>query len=292
MSVKSGCTYFGYSRSAYYGWMDSKLKEEAKYDLVLELVRDHRRTHPMIGTRKLQELIREDTLRLGIRIGRDRFFDLLRSEGLLIKRKRRYVVTTQSFMRYSKYEDLFNGKVWSSAHQAWVSDITYIRVGDSFRYLYLITDAYSRKIVGWYLGNTLESKCAVEALKMAIGQCPSREGIVHHSDRGFQYCSKIYTELLEKEGIKSSMGEAGNCYDNAMAERVNGILKIEYKLGDRFKNLKEAFAAVRHGIWAYNEKRPHCSLNMKKPVEVHESVSVFSSLKRKSSPRQKPVKAI
>ncbi|MGY6523094.1 MAG: IS3 family transposase [Mongoliitalea sp.] len=292
MSLFSCCSYFGYSRAAYYDWTKRKHREEAMYGLVLDLVRDHRIIHPRMGIRKLYKLISPDLDKFGIKLGRDKLFDLLRSEGLLIKPKRKYVVTTQSFARYSQYNDLFNGKEWSTVDQAWVSDITYIRVRDSFRYLFLITDAYSRKIVGWYLGNTLESKWAVEALNMAIGQCGVSEGLIHHSDRGFQYCSKAYTDLLKKSGIKSSMGEAGNCYDNAMAERVNGILKNEYLLDSTFKNLNEAYAAVKHAVWAYNEKRPHMSLGMETPGNVHKRLSVFSSLKRKSSPRQKPVKAI
>lgn len=291
MKLQPCCDYFGYSRSAYYEWVKRRNLEGVECGLVLDLVREHRRIHPRIGTKKLYTMTKPDLERLGIKFGRDKFFDLLRSEGLLIRRKKKYVVTTQSFARYSKYEDLFNGKVWTSADQAWVSDITYIRVGETFRYLFLITDAYSRKIVGWYLGNTLETKWAVEALKMALKQCKSSKGLIHHSDRGFQYCSKAYTAILEKAGIKSSMGEAGNCYDNAMAERVNGILKTEYLLDMTFRNINDAYQAVKHSIWAYNEKRPHMSLGMKKPNEVHMGISVFSSLKRKDSPSQKPVKA-
>lgn len=290
--MSSCCKYFGYSRSAYYDWTKRKSEQEAKEGLVLELVREHRRIHPRIGGRKLYKLIEGDLTSLSISVGRDKLFDLLRSSGLLVKLKRKYMVTTQSFSRFSRYKDLYNGQEWNSIDQAWVSDITYIRLKDSFRYLYLITDAYSRKIVGWHLGSTLESQNAVEALKMALSQCKRSKGLIHHSDRGFQYCSKVYTELLKKAKIESSMGEAGNCYDNAMAERVNGILKTEYLLDGTFKSLKEAYSAVKHAIWAYNEKRPHLSLKMAKPSEVHKGVSVFSSLKRKSSTRQKPVKAI
>jgi putative transposase len=246
----------------------------------------------MIGVRKLHHLISKDIEMLNSKIGRDKLFDLMRTEGLLVKRKKKHVVTTQSFTRYSQYGDLFNDKVWTGIDQAWVSDITYIRVDDTFRYLFLITDAYSRKIVGWHLGDSLEAKWAVAALKMALKRCANPEGLIHHSDRGFQYCSKVYTTLLGKKKIKSSMGEAGNCYDNAMAERVNGILKTEYLLDARFKNLQNAYSSIKHAIWAYNEKRPHLSLGMEKPSDVHNRLSVFSSLKRKNSPRQKPVKAI
>lgn len=291
MSLTSSCAYFGYSRSAYYGWLNRRSREHTEQGVVLGLVREHRRIHPRMGVRKLHHMISADLPGLDVKIGRDKLFALMRSEGLLVKRNRKYAVTTQSFIRYSQYKDLFNGKEPASVDRAWVSDITYIRVGDSFSYLFLIMDAYSRKIVGWQLGRTLESKWAVEALRMAIGQCSSPRGLVHHSDRGFQYCSKSYTDILKKAGIKSSMGEAGNCYDNAMAERLNGILKTEYLLDGSFGNLTEADVAVRHAVWAYNEKRPHMSLEMKKPVEIHKGLSVFSSLKRKSSPRQKPVKA-
>lgn len=255
------------------------------------MVREQRRTHPRIGCRKLQVLIKDDIIRLGLKMGRDKLFDLLRDAGLLVKRSKKYVRTTESFMRYSQFKDLFNGRVWTSAHQAWVSDITYLRVGGTFRYLFLVTDAYSRKVVGWHLGDSLESKWAVEALRMAIRQCPHTSGLVHHSDRGFQYCSKVYTEILEKAGISPSMGEAGNCYDNAMAERVNGILKTEYFLDRNFRTMRDVFAAVEHAVWAYNDKRPHMSLNMWKPAEVHQ-LSVFPSLKRKVRPGQKPIKAI
>lgn len=244
-----------------------------------------------MGGKKLYHILKGEIERLGLKLGRDKFFDLLGSSGLLVKRKRRYVVTTQSFVRFSQFRDHYNGRIWTAPHQVWVSDITYIRVGETFRYLFLITDAWSRKVVGWFLGNTLEARWAVEALKMAIRQCPDPKGLVHHSDRGFQYCSKMYTTLLKKAGIESSMGEAGNCYDNAMAERVNGILKTEYLLDSRFNNLSQAHACVRHAVKSYNEKRPHLSLAMMIPTEVHQSKSVFSSLKRKGSPSQKPVKA-
>lgn len=292
MSLKSCCAYFGHSRSAFYDWSGRRIREGAEQGLVLDLIREHRAIHPRIGVRKLHAMIGPDLDRLGIRVGRDKLFELLRSEGLLVRPKRRYTVTTQSFVRYSQYGDLFNGKPWTSSGQAWVSDITYIRVGGSFSYLFLTTDAYSRKIVGWHLGSTLESEWAVEALKMAVGQCPDPKGLVHHSDRGFQYCSKAYVGILKKAGIRSSMGEAGNCYDNAMAERVNGILKTEYLLDATFANQKEAYEAAKHAVWAYNEKRPHLSLGMKMPSDVHKGLSLFSSLKRKGSPSRKPVKAI
>jgi putative transposase len=244
-----------------------------------------------MGCKKLYHMLKPDIAKLDVTMGRDKFFDLLRDWGLLVKRRRKYVVTTKSFYRYSQYEDHFNGREWYKPHQAWVSDITYIRVGENFRYLFLITDAYSRKIVGWYLGNSLESKWAVEALNMAIAQCPDPKGVVHHSDRGFQYCSKAYTKVLKGAGIISSMGEAGNCYDNAMAERINGILKNEYLLDEKFRNLKEAFKTIRQAIDQYNYVRPHMSLALMRPAEIHRGLPLFSSIKRKGSSKREPVKA-
>jgi hypothetical protein len=255
------------------------------------MVRLIRKDNPRMGCKKLYHLLREDMAKLDMSFGRDKFFDLMRHWGLLVKRRRKYVVTTQSFHRYSQYSDHFNGRVWKKPHQAWVSDITYIRVADNFRYLFLITDAYSRKIVGWYLGKTLESGWAIEALKMAVARCPDTKGVIHHSDRGFQYCSKAYTDVLKEAKVISSMGEAGNCYDNAMAERVNGILKNEYLLDGKFKNAQEAFNATRQAIEQYNKVRPHMSLELMRPTEIHQGLPVFSSLTRKGSSSREPVKA-
>lgn len=238
--------------------------------MVLDMVRDVRRDHPRMGGKKLYWRLKEDLMRLDRPLGRDKFLDLLGASGLLVERRKKYAVTTKSFSRFSRYGDHFNGKEWGGPHQAWVGDITYIRVGDSFRYLFLLTDAYSRKIVGWHLGDSLETRWALEALKKAVKQCPDPRGLVHHSDRGFQYCSRSYTSMLQKSGIKSSMGQAGNCYDNAMAERVNGILKTEYLLDSTFKNVDDAYRATKQAIKSYNEGRPHMSLDMGIPEQVHQ----------------------
>lgn len=286
------CRYFGYSRQAYYQRLQETAQRETGRALVLELVMSIRKDHPKMGGKKLYHLLADDIGKMGSSTGRDRFFDLLRAEGLLVSGKRKFALTTQSFYRFSQYKDLFNGREWEKPHQAWVCDITYIRVGDTFRYLFLVTDAFSRKIVGWQLGGTLECRWAEEALKMAMRQSPGTKGIVHHSDRGFQYCSKSYTDILRGAKIKSSMGQAGYCYDNAMAERVNGILKCEYLLDGTFADASEAYRATKHAVENYNGARPHWSLELMKPSEVHESPSVFSSLKRKSSPNRGPVKAI
>jgi Transposase and inactivated derivatives len=263
------CSYFGYSRQAWYWRRNDDQKVAEQHEIIVDEVRKLRRDHPRMGGKKLYHLLNDSIHRLAPALGRDKFFDLLRSHDLLVRRRRKYVVTTQSFQRFFLYKDHYNGISWSRSHQAWVSDITYIRVGEGFMYLFLITDAFSRKIVGWQLAHTLESIWALKALEMAVKQCPDTEKLVHHSDRGFQYCSHQYIKLLNKQKIIPSMGEAGYCYDNAMAERVNGILKDEYLLDSTFNKPEDALGAVKQAIGKYNEKRPHWSLGLQIPARVH-----------------------
>lgn len=239
--------------------------------MILEEVREIRREHPRMGGKKLHYVLSEYINGLSEGLGRDKFFDLLRNNDLLVKRRRKYVTTTQSFKRFFQYKDHYNGITWTRPHQAWVSDITYIRVAEGFWYLFLITDAFSRKIVGWQLAPTLETKWALKALQMALEQCSDPTNLVHHSDRGFQYCSNEYTALLHDKKAIPSMGEAGYCYDNAMAERVNGILKDEYLLDSTFKKSDNALTAVKQAIGKYNEKRPHWSLGLQIPAQVHKA---------------------
>jgi transposase InsO family protein len=157
------------------------------------------------------------------------------------------------------------------AHQGWASDITYIRTAGDFMYLFLLTDAFSRKIVGWHLSDSLKVEGALDALKMAIRQCPKTEGLIHHSDRGIQYCCKGYTELLKDKKIKISMTEENHCYENAMAERVNGILKQEYGLDETFSTERLTMKAVKEAIWSYNMERPHWSLGLATPEWIHQA---------------------
>jgi transposase InsO family protein len=154
-------------------------------------------------------------------------------------------------------------------NQVWVSDITYIRTGDKFAYLSLITDKYSRKIVGWHLSKDLGIEGCLEALKKALSTCRNPSGIIHHSDRGIQYCSHPYTQLLTRKGLRISMTEENHCYENGLAERVNGILKDEYMLESCFKDINRARQTCSHAIRLYNTRRPHWSLNLKTPEEVH-----------------------
>lgn len=223
----------------------------------------------MMGTRKLYFLVQSRIKLKGIKIGRDKLFSLLREEGLLVRRKRRYAVTTQSRHRFHKYVNLVKSWKPSRPHQLLVSDITYLRLHQGFCYLALVTDAFSRKIVGWDLSHSLGLTGSLNAARMAIKLCPNPKGMIHHSDRGIQYCANEYISLLTKNEICPSMGEAGNCYENALAERMNGILKQEYALNTMFKNIESAHKAVTEAINLYNNERPHLALNYKTPTMAH-----------------------
>lgn len=215
--------------------------------------------------------IKPDLQMAGIKMGRDKFFELLAKHALLVKRRRKYISTTDSYHRFRVYKNLLKDKHLGKAHQGWVSDITYIRTGKDFVYLFLITDAFSRKIVGWNLSESLKISGAISALKMALRQCPQTRDVIHHSDRGIQYCSKGYVKLLNKAKMKISMTEENHCYENATAERVNGILKQEYSLEETFISERQAFKAVKEAIWFYNMERPHWSLKLATPQQIHEA---------------------
>lgn len=224
-----------------------------------------------MGGKKLYHLLQADIHAIDASMGRDKFFDLLRQWGLLVQRRRKYAQTTQSRHRFRVYKNRLQEFTAVRPHQCWVCDITYVRVKDGFVYLFLVTDIYSRKIVGWNLNKSLGLEGAFKSLAMAIRQCPRPMGLIHHSDRGLQYCCPSYTDKLKAKGIQISMGEAGNCYDNAMAERVNGILKDEYGLDGTFTHEREALQTVKEGIKAYNEQRPHWSLGLQIPANVHKT---------------------
>lgn len=238
-------------------------------DEILRLVRDVRRYQPKIGGKKLYNLLKADLNRLNRPIGRDKFFDVLREYDLLVKRKRKYVKTTDSWHHFHKYKNKLKEKLLTGANQAYVCDITYLRTRKGFVYLFLQTDAYSRMITGWYLSESLSIEGAIKALEMTLKQYPNPVGVVHHSDRGIQYCSKEYVRLLEKHEIVISMTEENHCYENALAERVNGILKDEFLLDMEFADKYSALQAVREAIASYNTRRPHWSLRLRTPAEIH-----------------------
>jgi putative transposase len=249
--------------------LKEKQQMDTKKEMLIELVQQQRAVHKKIGGRKLFHLLDLDRTKLELKVGRDKFFDLLRSKDLLVKHRRKYAVTTDSGHRFGRYDNLVSDWHPGKPNELWVADITYLRTRSGFVYLSLLTDAYSRKIVGWHLSNSLAIEGALRTLKMAIKQAAGTRNIIHHSDQGIQYCCKEYVKLLKKKKMKISMAAVGNCYENAMAERVNGILKNEYGLDETFKDLKEATEAVKEAIKIYNEMRPHWALQLRLPAEVH-----------------------
>lgn len=229
---------------------------------------EHRQVMPRLGGRKLHHLLQPELEEHDIRLGRDRFFDWLRNNDLLVRPKKSHTRTTQSNHRFRIHRNLIKDLDVNKPDQVWVSDITYVRLQKGFCYLALITDAYSRKIIGFDVSDSLELSGCQRALTMA---CRHRRGqeVIHHSDRGIQYCSNQYVKMLQKQGIHISMAEAGNCYENAKAERVNGILKNEFNLDTTFKNLHHARVASIQAINSYNKLRPHMSIGMQKPDELY-----------------------
>lgn len=228
----------------------------------------YRSKMPRIGGKKLYTLIKPELDRHGIKIGRDRFFTWLRANDLLVRPKKNGVKTTNSNHRFKVHKNLIKGIEITKPDQVWVSDITYLRLQNGFAYMALITDAYSRKIIGYDISDSLELSGCLRALKMA---CKHRihETPIHHSDRGIQYCSNQYRALLKKHNIAISMAQAGNCYENALAERVNGILKQEFNLDKTFGDLNKAKNSASEAIKIYNHERPHMGVAMYRPAELY-----------------------
>jgi len=245
------------SRQSYYKALRRQLQKASMDATLLDLVQPVRQLMPRLGGRKLYFMLQPGLAEKAIKIGRDRFFDWLRRQDLLVKRKRWYVHTTQSHHRFWVHENLTNELTVNKPNQLWVSDITYLKTLDGFCYLALITDAHSRKIVGYDVSDSLELEGCRRALRQAIQTASNLDQLVHHSDRGIQYCSSQYTELLHQNGVRISMAAKGNCYENALAERVNGILKDEFNLDITFKNKQQAVQAVHQAVYIYNQHRPH-----------------------------------
>lgn len=257
------------SRQSYYKALMCREKAAFESVSLMKLVQPIRQQMPRLGGRKLLFMLRPSLEEHSLKVGRDRFFRWLKSHQLLVKPKKSYTHTTQSSHRFKVYNNLTVGFNLNSSNRLWVSDITYLRTVTGFCYLALITDAYSRKIVGYDLSDNLELTGCLRALKGALHQVSDPTKLIHHSDRGFQYCSHQYTNLLKANGIQISMAGHGNCYENALAERVNGILKDEFHLDQTFKGLDQARVLVRDSIRIYNQHRPHWSINLKTPNQRH-----------------------
>ena len=273
--MSSLCTLLGYTRQAFYGYHQHHQQEAFATELIVQQVLNHRQLQPRLGTRKLLVLLQDFVKEHHISLGRDALFDVLREHQLLIrKHTRRKAQTTFSKHWYKKYKNLIRGFEPLAPNLLWVSDITYIVIEQGFAYLSLITDAYSRKIVGFYLSRTLEATGCIRALQMALNNCNDATKLIHHSDRGVQYCSQDYVKLLADRGIQISMTENGDPLENAIAERVNGILKDEL-LQEHYDNFEEAQKSVAKSICVYNTLRPHSSCAMLTPEQAHTKEGVL-----------------
>jgi len=273
LSIQHICRLFGKSRQGWHYHQGHQGEKQLQQEVVLSLVRRIRSELPKLGGIKLRFKLAQELDMHHIRMGRDSFFKLLRENKLLIKPKRRYVRTTNSNHHYKIWPDLVNRRAATMPEEIWVSDITYLRTKFGFAYLDLITDAFSRKIIGYHLSKNLKAIGCMKAFKMAHDQriYPQRP-LIHHSDRGIQYCCDAYVQLLKNHRIEISMTQTGSPYDNAIAERVNGILKTEFELHQTFNSFEDALEKVHQAIDKYNNIRPHFSCEMQTPQYRHAQV--------------------
>lgn len=277
----------GISRQRYYRSFWITERKRAKADQVVKLVNSLRVMMPRLGTRKIYHML-ESSLQ-PLHVGRDKLFSILKANNMLIKPKRNYRITTDSHHRFRKHKNLIEDMLLEHPEQVWVSDITYIGGRDRNCYLALVTDAYSKKIMGYDVSNSLATEGSLRALNMAIKQRMYKESLIHHSDRGLQYCSTGYQKILKKKNINPSMTESYDPYANAIAERVNGILKQEFLLEDYHVNIQTMKLLVEDAIAIYNTKRPHWSCYMKTPEQMHKQSSVkIRTYKNKYSCRASP----
>jgi transposase InsO family protein len=267
-TIVSACKLFGVNRQVYYRRMCSISKRQQTASKVVGMVLDIRKQMPRIGTRKLYYLL-EDQLR-ELNIGRDKLFSILNANHLSIKPKRSYRTTTNSHHRFHKHKNLVENMPLTRPEQLWVSDITYVGNRNKHSYLALVTDAYSKKVVGHDLSNSLGVDGTLRALRMAVKQRMYKgEPLIHHSDRGIQYCSDDYQKLLVKKQITCSMTEKYDPYANAVAERVNGILKDEFQLEQYDVDTETMKKLIKDSVTIYNTKRPHYSCYMLTPEQMH-----------------------
>lgn len=257
-----------------------KADKESEIKLVIkQLVCKERRQLPRIGTRKLYKLIKPELEYLGIKCGRDKLFGYLNDLTLLVKPRKRYIKTTFSKHWMRKYPNKIKGKHIEYPEQVWVSDITYLKTDEGNCYLTMITDAYSRKIMGYNISDSMSADDCVKALKMAIKERTYHfNSIIHHSDRGLQYCSNEYVEIATKANIDMSMTESSSPYDNALAERMNRTIKEEFNLDKKLKTKLQAYNAVKESIILYNSYRPHLSLEFCTPDEIHKNPQLLGAI--------------
>ena len=258
------------TRQNYYARRTRRRRRAVDGELVAQLVRQERQLQPRLGVRKLRVLLRDPLAEAGVRLGRDRFFEVLRQQGLLLARRpSERPRTTHSYHNLPVFRNLVKGRPTSRPNEVWVGDLTYLRTEEGFMFLSLLTDKASRHIVGYHCGDSLESVGCQEALKMALQQLPRGQRPIHHSDRGSQYCCHDYVDLATARGLTMSMTEVDHCAENALAERMNGILKSEYGLDQQFKTKAQTRQAVHQAIHLYGTRRPHTALGHRFPAQVH-----------------------
>jgi putative transposase len=272
ISLADLCSWFGVTRQAYYQSKDRVLHDLIEQEILLVKISDIRKDHKRMGGRKLFFKLEEFMNEHGIKMGRDAFFDLLRDSKLLVKQRKRYHVTTNSNHWMKKYPNLIKNLELLGPNHLWVSDITYWKTKGGHYYISFITDAYSKKIVGYQVADTMQAAESIAALKMAIKSLSTQQtGLIHHSDRGAQYCSSGYVNTLKRNGINISMTENGDPLENAIAERINGIIKGEYLFDFEIKSLSKAKEYLKSVVKLYNEERPHSSIGNATPSEVHDN---------------------
>ncbi|KAA5539116.1 IS3 family transposase [Adhaeribacter rhizoryzae] len=289
MGLGKLCGLFGKSRQAYYQQLCQQEKNDKQQMLILAQVIKIRQQLPGVGTGKLHHLLTDFLAEQQIKLGRDKLYDLLRENHLLRSKRRRRAKTTNSQHPFYKYANLIKELPVSYPNQLWVSDITYIRTGNDFSYLSLITDAYSHQIMGWALDTTLQTKGPLTTWQMAVKSLQKgKESLIHHSDRGIQYCSKEYIQLLCTNNICISMTNQGEPGENALAERINRTIKDEFNCR-AFLSFDLAKAAITKSILAYNQLRPHASCDYLKPAQAHQQDGPLKKRWRKYEKKTLPI---
>ena len=270
ISIRSCCRYLGFSKQAYYQLRHHREDQAERDRQIIGKVLTVRRHLPRLGTRKLYYLLKHTFEEAHLAVGRDKLFEVLRAKRMLITKRRKYVKTTDSKHWMRTYPNLVQQMPLTHPEQLWVADITYILTRQETLYLHLVTDAYSKQIMDYTLSRDLKAESTLKALQMALKKrmYPQHQ-IIHHSDRGLQFCSKLYINELRKHHCQISMTQDGNPYDNAVAERVNGILKDEFYCDEPFGNYETALASVAQSIILYNTRRPHLSCSMLTPAQMH-----------------------
>ncbi|MCG0017758.1 IS3 family transposase [Winogradskyella immobilis] len=273
------------SKQAFYKRLKTQQKQQIDHQTLTKMIKDYRKkVGSKTGGIKLYSELKQDFIDADVKIGRDKFYRFLRHNNLLIPKRKNYITTTNSNHMYKKYKNLVKDQVPNRPEQLWVSDITYIKTENGHNYLALVTDAYSKQIMGYKLADHMRTSLCTDALAMAIKnrKYPNKK-LIHHSDRGFQYCNPKYTSFAENNNITMSMTEQYDPYQNAVAERVNRTLKYEYGLKQTIKNTHLAQKMTEQAVYIYNNLRTHFSLNLRKPVEVHLNPNIKYKSYRKNN---------